>query len=265
MNKPKRVSLEQRQEVLRMLARGEDRETIAASVGVTPGQVSAIAAHVKMGTYTLPAPDEEQSHNKMAEAGNTGTNLLRQLQKLEGTHKPHGDLPPILLGSDAETGEEVHWNPDPKTGAANPHVLVLGESGFGKTYTISCLLGELAQHGILSIVFDYGQGIALKSLPSEFVAATKPVEILASREGIDINPLQIFPSDVLGPVSGAPAFFKRAFGSSEQDFENLLTRPHTAARGIPEVRVMDRIFVFDLGENAVVGDQVFDGLSGRII
>jgi len=50
----KRITTEERQAVLQMLARGEDRDTIAATVGVTPGQVSAIAAHVTMGTYTLP-------------------------------------------------------------------------------------------------------------------------------------------------------------------------------------------------------------------
>jgi hypothetical protein len=34
-----------------VLAQGLDRGTVAAQVGVTPGQVSAVAAHVKMGTY----------------------------------------------------------------------------------------------------------------------------------------------------------------------------------------------------------------------
>jgi hypothetical protein len=45
---PKKVTTEQRQAILQMLAKGEDRDTTAAAVGVTPGQVSAIAAHVKM-------------------------------------------------------------------------------------------------------------------------------------------------------------------------------------------------------------------------
>jgi hypothetical protein len=49
---PKKVTPEQRQAVLRLLAQGQDRDTISVAVGVTPGQVSAFAAHVKMGTYT---------------------------------------------------------------------------------------------------------------------------------------------------------------------------------------------------------------------
>ena len=56
---PKKVTPEQRDEVLRMLTQGHDRDTIAAAVGVTPGQVSAISAHVSMGTYALPDPDEQ--------------------------------------------------------------------------------------------------------------------------------------------------------------------------------------------------------------
>ena len=59
---PKKVTPEQREAVLRLLAQGQDRDTIAATVGVTPGQVSAVSAHVKMGTYALPEPDESPEH-----------------------------------------------------------------------------------------------------------------------------------------------------------------------------------------------------------
>ncbi len=193
----KRISEEERQSVLAMLARGEDRVTIAALVGITTAQVSAIAAHVTMGTYELPNPGESVGD------GETRSDILGQSTVAVQSMSSNAGLQSVLLGIDAETGEEVFWNPDPETGSANPHVLVLGESGFGKTYTISCLLAELAQQNIVSIVFDYGQGFSRETLPSEFVVATKPLEIMASRDGIDINPLQIFPTDVLGPVNVA--------------------------------------------------------------
>lgn len=199
---PKRITEQQRQAVRRMLARGEDRDTIAAAVGLTPGQVSAIAAHVKMGTYTLPEPEEEK-HELALEPAKRTNNLLRQLQDLEPAPGREAQLDPILLGTDAETGEAVFWNPDPDSGAANPHVLVLGESGFGKTYTVACLLAELARDQVVSIVFDYGQGFSLGALPREFLSATDPLELHAGRDGVDINPLQIFPSDLHGPVNVA--------------------------------------------------------------
>jgi hypothetical protein len=46
---PKRINSVERAEVLRLLAEGQDRDTIAAAV--TPGQVSA---HVKIWAYSLP-------------------------------------------------------------------------------------------------------------------------------------------------------------------------------------------------------------------
>jgi hypothetical protein len=101
---PRRITETQRQAVLRMLARDVDRETIAASVGVTPGQVSAVAAHVKMGTYELPAEVEESRENVPEERART-RNLLRQLYDLEGSPAAQTRLSPILLGTDAT------WNP----------------------------------------------------------------------------------------------------------------------------------------------------------
>lgn len=199
---PRRITETQRQTVLRMLAQGVDRETIAASVGITPGQVSAVAAHLKMGTYELPAEVEESRENVPEERERT-RNLLRQLYDLEGSSAAQTRLAPILLGTDAESNDEVFWNPDPDSGSPNPHVLVLGESGFGKTYTIACLLAELAQQHLLPVVLDYGQGFSLDALPPEFLEATSLVELQASREGLDINPLQIFPSDMHGPVNVA--------------------------------------------------------------
>jgi hypothetical protein len=89
---PSKVTAEQRQAVLRMLAQGQDRDTIAAAVGVTPGQVSAISAHVKMGTYALPEPDasletDEPDQDVAPPAAERTTNLLRQLRHFEGAKR----------------------------------------------------------------------------------------------------------------------------------------------------------------------------------
>ncbi len=198
---PKRVTSDQRDEVLRMLAQGHDRDTIAAAVGATPGQVSAISAHVRMGTYDLPEPSCH-SEAPITDAVEKTSNLLRLLQCLDQP-RDRQQLRPLLLGSDAETGEDVYWNPDPSSGAANPHVLILGESGFGKTYAIAALCAELAQENVVSVVFDYAQGFSPATLPREFGGATRPLELHAGRDGLDINPLQIFPSDLHGPLNVA--------------------------------------------------------------
>jgi len=158
-----------------------------------------------MGTYALPDPQGRPMKDKgpAPEPQERTSNLLRKLQKLAGAPGRETRLAPILLGSDAETGEEVYWKPDPGSGSANPHVLILGESGFGKTYTIASLSAELAQENVVSVIFDYGQGFSPATLPREFVSATSPLELHAGRDGVDINPLQIFPSDLHGPVNVA--------------------------------------------------------------
>jgi hypothetical protein len=123
--------------------------------------VSAISAHVRMGTYELPDTDRViAAENDNSEVPGRTSNLLRKLQQLEGASGRETKISPILLGSDAETGEAVWWNPDPGSGSANPHVLIIGESGFGKTYTIASLSAELARENLVSIIFDYGQGFS---------------------------------------------------------------------------------------------------------
>ena len=198
-----RITDDQRKAVLELLAEGHDRHTIAEMVGISPGQVSAVCAHVTMGTYELPDIRGRRRIGSRQSDAIAERSTQRRSRKRDGDSHEQPHVAPVLLGPDTETNEQVFWNPDPLSGSVNPHVLILGESGFGKTYTISCLLAELAQRGIHSMVFDYGQGFALDAAPSEFVKWARPVEIYASRDGIDINPLQIFPTDILGPVNVA--------------------------------------------------------------
>jgi DNA phosphorothioation-dependent restriction protein DptH len=200
---PPRITDSQRKAVLELLAQGFDRETVAAQVGVTPGQVSAVAAHVKMRTY-----EKHGVHDTVVESTPPeGRERVYELLEEIGTasRQSHAESSPnrILIGVDAETDEEVFWNPCQADGAANPHVLILGESGFGKTYAICCLLTELAQQKIPAIVFDYGQGFIVESSPRQFGEYAKQIELRASLEGVAINPLQLFPSDIHGPVNVA--------------------------------------------------------------
>lgn len=109
----------------------------------------------------------------------------------------------VLVGQDSRRRTPVAWHPGPEEGNANPHLLIVGESGYGKTYAIQCLLAELANAGTSSIVFDYAQGFVGASLHTTFVRAARPRELHASSRGININPLRISPADVNGPVNAA--------------------------------------------------------------
>ena len=120
----------------------------------------------------------------------------------------------ILLGENVETGINDYWNPFPESGSTNPHALIVGESGVGKTETIRSIVTELAQKGINSIIFDYGQGFSLDDAPPEFLDYARPIEIFASKDGVNINPLELFPFDINGPLNVAQRVadtFKRVY------------------------------------------------------
>jgi DNA phosphorothioation-dependent restriction protein DptH len=62
---------------------------------------------------------------------------------------------------------------------------------------------ELAHAGLPSIIFDYGQGFSLQHAPKAFRDRVRTVELQLGRDGIAINPLQIFPVDTHGPATVA--------------------------------------------------------------
>lgn len=100
---------------------------------------------------------------KREEKPSTVSDLLDRLQaKLSSIAVPVGRE--VTNG-----GQHVYWDPNPDYGSANPHLMIIGESGFGKTYTMQCLVAELAQRCIPSIVIDYGRGFDLEAAPKEFI------------------------------------------------------------------------------------------------
>jgi len=73
------ISEEQKSQIIALLQRGQvSREEIAAQVGVSPGTVSAIKAHITMGTYGGSASEIET--NELIEASEAIFGLERDLQ-----------------------------------------------------------------------------------------------------------------------------------------------------------------------------------------
>jgi polynucleotide 5'-kinase involved in rRNA processing len=77
----------------------------------------------------------------------------------------------VYIGDD-EYGDTVNWNPQDAGAVPNPHLMIMGESGSGKTYAVQCLVAELAQRSIPSILFDYGQSFELQHLEEPFTKFT---------------------------------------------------------------------------------------------
>src|SRR3984885_1634408 len=184
-----------------MLREGLQTRAIAERLGVNLRQVAAIAAHLTMNTYdsvpssARPPPASPTSHAEFKNALVANDRTPLETNPSDGVR--------ILVGVDVETDEEHFWAPTPGSGTPNPHLLIVGESGSGKTYATQCICTELAQRSIPTFVFDLGQGFALSTTPAEFQEFGKPIEINVGQDGININPLQIFPSDIHGPVNVA--------------------------------------------------------------
>ena len=59
------ISENQKTEIIALLTLGKlGREQIAAKAGVSPGTISAIKAHLTMGTYTEPSEAEKKSSRR---------------------------------------------------------------------------------------------------------------------------------------------------------------------------------------------------------
>ncbi len=154
-----------------------------------------------MGTYTGKQPQPRGTLPGSSEG--SAPPAVREQPTYEASSGNAHANGSVLLGMDSQMQHPVYWDPEPDIGSANPHVLILGESGYGKTYATSCLVAELVQIGVPSVVFDYGQGFSTANAPAEFREWAHPVEFELNRDGIAINPLEIFPVDLHGPATVA--------------------------------------------------------------
>jgi hypothetical protein len=152
---PPKISRMQRKEIVKLLGEALQRDAIAKVVGVTPAQVSAVAAHITMATYKDMNIDD-----------GVETSMPRpSKQRPSRSREPQIAIP---IGTDKNSNDVLCWSPTPDSGTPNPHLLVVGESGSGKTYATQCICTELVQRSIPTIVFDFGQGFALSMTPREF-------------------------------------------------------------------------------------------------
>lgn len=96
-----------------------------------------------------------------------------------------------MLGTVEGSTQEIYWefgNPE----LANRHILISGKSGQGKSYFIQCLLLELAQNGISSMIFDYTDGFKNSKLEPEFKEKLQDniEQFLVAKDKFPVNPFK---------------------------------------------------------------------------
>lgn len=98
-------------------------------------------------------------------------------------------VPQQLLIGKKQNGELVYWHyGHPQL--SNRHLLILGNSGYGKTYTIQCLLAEMAHQGLHSFIIDYTDGFLPTQLEDTFKISTLTKNHFVLQKGLPLNPLR---------------------------------------------------------------------------
>ena len=90
--------------------------------------------------------------------------------------------PTIGLGSDTVTGAEVEWS---LTVKGNPHLLVAGLPGMGKTTCLLSLCRQMVDSGVQPIVFSYHQDIDERL--ADLVESVRFIDF----RGLGFNPLKV--------------------------------------------------------------------------
>jgi DNA polymerase III delta prime subunit len=94
----------------------------------------------------------------------------------------HEAVPAVCLGTDVLTGAEVQW---PLTIKGNPHLLVAGLPGMGKTTCLLNLCKQMLDSGVRPIVFSYHQDI-----DERLTQLVDPVRFI-DFHGLNFNPLHV--------------------------------------------------------------------------
>ncbi|WP_419619169.1 ATP-binding protein, partial [Thiolapillus sp.] len=94
----------------------------------------------------------------------------------------------ILLGTRGNN-DPVYWHfGHPQL--ANRHLLIFGTSGSGKTYGIQCLLAEMAQQRLHSLIVDYTDGFLPQQVERRFTEVVVPKNHFVKTERLPLNPFR---------------------------------------------------------------------------
>jgi DNA phosphorothioation-dependent restriction protein DptH len=128
---------------------------------------------------TDPINKPEEKKNQFSESGNTSD---MQSDKNAIVASKDSGTPSVSLGADLLTGTDVSW---PLTVKGNPHLLVAGLPGMGKTTFLLNMCKQMLDEDIRPIVFSYHQDIDERL--ESFVESVRFVDF----NGLAFNPLQV--------------------------------------------------------------------------
>ena len=83
---------------------------------------------------------------------------------------------------------------------------------------------------VLNVTLNEDLGIRIWSFPMRYLPTDRPDRTYVGEHWsrYELRSMQLILQATHGVVSGAPTFFRRAFGASAEDFQALLLRQHHA-------------------------------------
>lgn len=126
---------------------------------------------------------EKIEDNATAERGSIYNILQTQEEQTESETHPTSNCIEVVLGSLMDTNEEIKWVPSKLT---NPHMMILGGSGKGKTQTVKSVIYQLAKQGVPSVVIDFNDDF----IDDDFLDKTG-FSLQDASQGIEVNPFEI--------------------------------------------------------------------------
>ena len=133
---------------------------------------------------TNPPESEARQSSEQDAAGGDSSNISVDHQEAIGgeTEDAIDAVPSICFGTDPFTNTEVRW---PLTVQGNPHLLIAGLPGMGKTTCLLNLCNQMMAAGIRPIVFSYHQDI------DERLEQSADSVRFIDFDGLGFNPLEV--------------------------------------------------------------------------
>ena len=133
---------------------------------------------------TTSPPESEARQSSEQDAARVSSNIsVDHLEAVEGETEDAIDaIPSICFGTDPFTNTEVRW---PLTVQGNPHLLIAGLPGMGKTTCLLNLCNQMMAAGIRPIVFSYHQDI------DERLGQSADSVRFIDFDGLGFNPLEV--------------------------------------------------------------------------
>ena len=129
--------------------------------------------------------------NKDVEAGKEELDSIQENATsnetpIEVSVRSETDVPTVCFGTEVYGGKEIQW---PLTTKGNPHLLLAGLPGMGKTTCLLNLCRQMIEAGVRPLIFSYHQDIDEKLV--RLVDSVRYIDCY----GLGFNPLQVMDRD----------------------------------------------------------------------